>query len=53
MTQYQPLKKRINEKDLNRKIELLADMVADALMKDARTRVLRRMQGRSLPPEAA
>lgn len=53
MTQYQPLKKRISEKEMNRKIELLADMVADALMEDARARVHRRMQGQTLPTEAA
>lgn len=53
MKQYTPIKKNINEKELNQKIETLADMITDALMEEARIRVVKRMNPNHRTPSAA
>lgn len=53
MKQYAPIKRNINERELNQKIERLADMVTDALMEEARIRVLKRVTPSRTSPEAA
>lgn len=52
MKEYTPLKRNINEKELDAKIEQLADLITDALMEETRSRVMRGIQ-QNRSPEAA